>query len=150
MEEPERHTGATTTATPQSTNDPATATIQHNTGTQSILPPRPPKTWRERIFHSLPFYTGPYNVGYLEVELPVDQPRAFSQIKRNHEHALQLDTVLFSIYYPSNVDPTTGARVPWLPRPRVPTWYVRHRPALQKSAPIRDLELFREVSAWWR
>lgn len=91
------------------------------TSKEPVLPLRPPKTWRERIFHSLPYYTGPYNVGYLEVELPAEQPQTFSRIKRNSRHALQLDTVLFSVYYPTNADPKTGARVPWLPRPRVPT-----------------------------
>ncbi|KAF3762254.1 hypothetical protein M406DRAFT_217998, partial [Cryphonectria parasitica EP155] len=85
------------------------------------LSSRPPVTWRERIFHSLPYYTGPYSVGYLELELPAERPRTFSRIKRDSRHALQLDTVLFSIYYPTNVDPSSGARVLWLPRPRVPT-----------------------------
>lgn len=100
-----------------------TQTQQATVAQEPVLPPRrPPKTWRERIFHSLPDYTGPYNVGYLEVELPAEQPRTFSKIKRHGQHALQLETVLFSIYYPTNDDPKAGARVPWLPRPRVPTW----------------------------
>lgn len=67
-------------------------------------PPRLPKTWRERIFHSLSSYTGPYSVGYLEVELPVDKAsQAFAprKYKRYDKHALQLETVLFSIYYPT-------------------------------------------------
>lgn len=82
--------------------------------------PNPRKTWRERVFHALPCYTGPYSVGYLEAELPVDEPRSFSRIKREKRPALQLDTVLFSVYYPT--DPgQAAARVPWLPRPRVPT-----------------------------
>ncbi|KAK2596946.1 hypothetical protein N8I77_012826 [Diaporthe amygdali] len=88
---------------------------------QPVVPPPPPKTWRERIFHALPYYTGPYSVGYMEVELPVDEPRTFSRIKREHRPALQLDTVLFSVYYPTNADPAAEHRVPWLPRPRVPT-----------------------------
>lgn len=107
MEEQERQTAQTQTA--------------QSTSKEPVLPLRPPKTWRERIFHSLPYYTGPYNVGYLEVELPAEQPQTFSRIKRNSRHALQLDTVLFSIYYPTNADPKGGARVPWLPRPRIPT-----------------------------
>ncbi|KAI3399982.1 hypothetical protein diail_5138 [Diaporthe ilicicola] len=84
-------------------------------------PPPPPRTWRERVFHALPYYTGPYSVGYLEIELPVDEPRSFSRIKREHRPALQLDTVLFSVYYPTNGDPAAEHRVLWLPRPRGPT-----------------------------
>jgi len=86
-------------------------------------PPPPPRTWREHISHELPHYSGPYNVGYLEMELPAIKPKAFSHIKRDHKHALQLDTVLFSLYYPTNDDPTadTHGAPTWLPRPRVPT-----------------------------
>lgn len=81
--------------------------------------PKPPKTWRERVFHALPCYTGPYSVGYLEAELPVDEPRSFSRIKRGNRPALQLETVLFSIYYPTTPGQAVGhPRVPWLPRPR--------------------------------
>lgn len=84
--------------------------------------PHPPKTWRERVFHALPCYTGPYSVGYLEAEIPVDDPRSFSRIKRESRPALQLDTVLFSAYYPTDPGQVAGrTRVPWLPRPRVPT-----------------------------
>lgn len=84
--------------------------------------PQPPKTWRERVFHALPCYTGPYSVGYLEAELPVDEPRPFSHIERENRPALQLDTVLFSVYYPTDPGQAEGlSRVPWLPRPRVPT-----------------------------
>ncbi|KAK3939698.1 platelet-activating factor acetylhydrolase [Diplogelasinospora grovesii] len=84
--------------------------------------PQPPKSIRERFLHTLPPYTGPYNVGFLEIELPARDPRPFSHIKRNHEYALKLDTVLFSVYYPcTRPDTKTSSRVPWLPRPRVPT-----------------------------
>lgn len=90
-------------------------------GKQPIVPPHPPKTLRERIVHTLPYYTGPYSVGYLEIELPAEKPRTFSRIKPEKQHALQLDTVLFSTYYPTNADPKAEHRPPWLPRPRVPT-----------------------------
>ncbi|KUI57115.1 Platelet-activating factor acetylhydrolase 2, cytoplasmic [Cytospora mali] len=88
---------------------------------QPILPPHPPKTWRENLVHTLPYYTGPYSVGYLEIELPAENPRTFSHIRRDNRHALQLDTVLFSVFYPTNADPKAEHRPPWLPRPRVPT-----------------------------
>lgn len=93
-------------------------------GKESNPSANPPKTWRERVFHALPCYTGPYSVGYLEAELPVDEPRSFSRIKRENRPALQLDTVLFSVYYPTDPGQEAAAghpRVPWLPRPRVPT-----------------------------
>ncbi|GAB1310846.1 hypothetical protein MFIFM68171_01056 [Madurella fahalii] len=66
--------------------------------------PPPTKTLRERLLHSLPPYSGPYNVGFLEIELPAREPRHFSHIKRNNEYALKLDTVLFAVYYPCDLE----------------------------------------------
>ncbi|KAM7192269.1 platelet-activating factor acetylhydrolase [Rhypophila sp. PSN 637] len=99
--------------------------------------PRPKQTWRESIFHSLPPYTGPYPVGYLEIEVPAREPRHFSEIKRNHQYALKLDTVLFSVYYPCESEEHRKERIAkekgttpplsslprplWLPRPRIET-----------------------------
>lgn len=83
--------------------------------------PRPPKAIRERFLHTLPPYTGPYQVGFIEIEVPAREPRHFSHIKRNHEPALKLETVLFSIYYPCDLDSKTLPRVPWLARPRLET-----------------------------
>ncbi|KAK1991006.1 platelet-activating factor acetylhydrolase [Colletotrichum falcatum] len=60
----------------------------------------PPKTFRERFFHSLPYYTGPYGVGFLEIEAPVRHPRVFSELRRDNVPLLRLDTVLFAVYYP--------------------------------------------------
>jgi platelet-activating factor acetylhydrolase len=83
--------------------------------------PGPPKTLRQRFLHSLPHYPGPYNVGYMEIEAPAREPRTFSHIRRNHEPALKMDTVLFSIYYPCEQEPDRGVShdtVNWLPRPR--------------------------------
>jgi platelet-activating factor acetylhydrolase len=68
--------------------------------------PKPPKrSPRDHVQHALPLYTGPYQVGFLELELPARHPRAFaSHIKRNNEFALKLDTVLFAVYYPADLD----------------------------------------------
>jgi len=93
------------------------------------LPPgkAPPRTFRERVFHALPAYSGPYSVGTMEIEIPVRSPRAFSHIKRNHNHALRIDTVLFSMYYPCELEGYSKSgggkpsRATWLPRPRVLT-----------------------------
>ncbi|KAI0881523.1 platelet-activating factor acetylhydrolase, isoform II-domain-containing protein [Annulohypoxylon maeteangense] len=87
----------------------------------------PPRTFRERLFHALPDYVGPYSVGVMEIEMPVREPRTFSRIKRNHMHALRMDTVLFTIFYPcdaSSYVPDKGkmpSKATWLPRPRALT-----------------------------
>ncbi|KAK8026387.1 Platelet-activating factor acetylhydrolase [Apiospora marii] len=62
-----------------------------------------PKLTRDHIFHSLPPYSGRHNVGYMEIEVPVEKPRHFSDIQRDGDYALRLDTVLFAIYYPSDL-----------------------------------------------
>src|SRR3954468_23511004 len=63
---------------------------------------RPPNTLREKIIqHPLPYYSGPYSVGMMDIEVPAREPRHFSDIKRDHKYLLQLDTVLMSIWYPS-------------------------------------------------
>lgn len=90
---------------------------------------RPPAGLREKILKTpLPYYSGPYSVGFLDIEVPVRKPRTFGSIKRNHRHLLELETVLFSVYYPSAFGSGSGAspegrkkwsRATWLPRPRV-------------------------------
>jgi platelet-activating factor acetylhydrolase len=90
---------------------------------------RQPSGFRENILQTpLPYYSGPYSVGMMDVEVPVREPRSFSDIKRNHRHLLELDTVLFTIYYPSEFGSGEGnspegekkwSRPTWLPRPRI-------------------------------
>ncbi|KAH7375231.1 platelet-activating factor acetylhydrolase [Plectosphaerella cucumerina] len=88
---------------------------------------RPPKTLRERIFHVLPYYTGPHAVGYCEIESPVRHPGVVSELRRNNAPLLRLDTVLFGLYYPCEPrgNDKAGRKAPsrasWLPRPRVAT-----------------------------
>ncbi|KAK2747485.1 phospholipase a2 [Colletotrichum kahawae] len=60
----------------------------------------PPKTIRERFLHTLPYYTGPYGVGFLEIEAPARRPRTVSQLRRDNVPLLRLDTVLFAVFYP--------------------------------------------------
>lgn len=92
---------------------------------------RPPNSLRDKLpLHGhLPKYSGPYQVGVIDLEIPVREPKHFSPIKRNHRHALILETVLFTIYYPAHVDTPNDARIQkaqskhnarptWLPRPR--------------------------------
>jgi platelet-activating factor acetylhydrolase len=90
---------------------------------------RPPTGFREKLTSSpLPFYSGPYSVGMMDIEVPARHPRTFSNIKRNHKHLLRLETVLFSVYYPSGFGSGQGkspegekkwSRATWLPRPRI-------------------------------
>jgi platelet-activating factor acetylhydrolase len=90
---------------------------------------RPPAGMREKILTTpLPHYSGPYGVGFMDIEVPVREPRTFSEIKRDHRHLLQLETVLFSVFYPSGFGSGSGpspegkkkwGRATWLPRPRV-------------------------------
>ncbi|KAI0137556.1 platelet-activating factor acetylhydrolase [Hypoxylon sp. NC0597] len=87
----------------------------------------PPREFKERLFHTLPDYAGPYSVGMMEIEMPVREPRTFSHIKRNHMHALRMDTVLFSIFYPCDASSYASnnrgkpSKATWLPRPRTST-----------------------------
>lgn len=92
---------------------------------------RPPDSARDKIpFHGrLPKYAGPYEVGVLDLEIPAENPRHFSDIKRKHRHALVLETVLVTIYYPARLGTATDPRIQkahskhngrptWIPRPR--------------------------------
>ncbi|KAI1138189.1 platelet-activating factor acetylhydrolase [Hypoxylon sp. FL0543] len=97
-------------------------------GSQRRRPgPSPPRRFKERLFHTLPDYAGPYSVGIMEIEVPVREPRTFSRIKRNHMHALRMDTVLFSIFYPCDASSYASnkkgkpSKATWLPRPRALT-----------------------------
>jgi platelet-activating factor acetylhydrolase len=90
---------------------------------------RPPSGFREHILRTpLPYYSGPYSVGMMDIEVPAREPRYFSDIKRDHQHLLELETVLFTVFYPSGFGSGQGkspegenkwSRPTWLPRPRV-------------------------------
>ncbi|KAG6027681.1 hypothetical protein E4U41_000866 [Claviceps citrina] len=89
----------------------------------------PQKTLRERILHRLPNYTGPYNVGFMDIEVPARNPGPVSNLKRSGKPVLRLDTVLMGIYYPCDLRKTSDAaggvhnlrRVNWMPGPRIAT-----------------------------
>lgn len=75
----------------------------------------------------LPKYSGPYDVGVMEIEVPVESPRSFSHIRRKGEQILTLETVLMAIFYPAAPGAGTGkdpsgrkwSRATWLARPRL-------------------------------
>lgn len=68
----------------------------------------------------LPAYSGPYQVGAVDLEIPVEKPRRISDtlLKDTDKPAFELETVLFTVYYPTE----RGARshLPlhnWVPKP---------------------------------
>lgn len=86
-----------------------------------------PHDLREKLCRSLPRYSGVYSVGIMEMEIPVEEPRTFSNITRHKRHILELETVLFNVYYPSAFGSGSGrdpsglkkwSRATWMPRPR--------------------------------
>jgi platelet-activating factor acetylhydrolase len=89
---------------------------------------RPPISKRDKAFFStLPRYSGSYSVGIMDIEVPVENPRSFSDITRHKYHILKLETVLMTVYYPSGFGSGAGkdpsghkkwSRETWLPRPR--------------------------------
>ncbi|KAJ4358268.1 uncharacterized protein N0V89_002848 [Didymosphaeria variabile] len=94
---------------------------------------RPPQSLRDKLgfLHGhLPASSGPYSVGSMDIEVPVQSPRSISDIKRNGKHILRLETVLFTLYYPAAFGSGMGkapggykkwSRETWLPRPRPET-----------------------------
>lgn len=101
---------------------------------------RPRRSWKSIVFHIValyalicvfrgaPFfasnlprpYTGPYDVGTVDVEVPLIAPRQLSEtaLRASGRPAYVLESVLFSLYYPV----AKGARAAapphlWIPRP---------------------------------
>lgn len=69
---------------------------------------------------SLPTYAGPYGVGLIDIEVPVQSPRNITNttFTSTGQPAFFLQTVLFSLYYP--IAPGTnssGAPHPWIGDP---------------------------------
>jgi platelet-activating factor acetylhydrolase len=88
---------------------------------------RPPQSFRDKLLHTLPKYSGPYSVGCMEIEVPAQNPRQFSNISRHKKPLLKLETILVTVYYPSafgsGEGPAPGghekwSRATWIPRPR--------------------------------
>ena len=73
------------------------------------------------ITHSLPLYTGPHSVSTHDLELPISPISSFSPalLKATHQPALQLNTLLFTLFYPSTHSNGNGKgeRMPWVERP---------------------------------
>lgn len=87
--------------------------------------------------------------------MPARNPRTFSHIRRNHEPALRMDTVLFSVYYPCEKAPAgdpSRHTVPWLPRPRRETAHGYAKflniPALPVTTYMATTSMFTKLPAF--
>ncbi|KAK0701603.1 platelet-activating factor acetylhydrolase, isoform II-domain-containing protein [Lasiosphaeria miniovina] len=75
--------------------------------------------------HPLPKHTGLYAVGAVDIEAPVELARTIdpARFKGCRNKAFELQTVLFTLYYPSAHGTGTGTgsssakRHPWIPKP---------------------------------
>lgn len=77
-------------------------------------------TWQPLFAHNLPGYTGPHGVGAVDMEIPVSDPRVVAQgkFKDTDTDAFQLDTVLFTLYYPASNDATSDKPLHrWISKP---------------------------------
>lgn len=69
------------------------------------------------VSQKLPDYSGPYDVGCVDIEVPVSNPRTFTNFTRKKTPLLQLDTVLMALFYPAelaNVDRKQLKKPRWL------------------------------------
>ena len=64
----------------------------------------------------LPEYTGPHGVGTVDVEVPVRAPRKIHDavFKHGEKPAFELNTVLFTLYYPTARDAKTSNHHYWV------------------------------------
>lgn len=72
------------------------------------------------ISQSLPSYSGPYGVGLVDIEVPVQNPRNITNttFTSNGQPAWFLQTVLFSLYYPIASGTNSSAQPhPWIGDP---------------------------------
>ncbi|KAF7187860.1 Platelet-activating factor acetylhydrolase 2, cytoplasmic [Pseudocercospora fuligena] len=76
--------------------------------------------WSPLFASKLPKYTGPYGVGAIDVEVPVQEPRQVvdAVFRKDRKPAFQLDTVLFTLYYPAKKGVKgSKANHKWFPKP---------------------------------
>ncbi|KAJ9605799.1 hypothetical protein H2200_009648 [Cladophialophora chaetospira] len=90
---------------------------------------RPPTGIRDKVplYGKLPHYTGPYEVGIIDLEVPAKKPDTFSDIKRHGVHALVLETVLMTIYYPAHLNAKYDVPSSALGQRHRPTWLSQPR-----------------------
>lgn len=64
----------------------------------------------------LPSTTGQFNVGTIDIEVPCERQTPDVRNKEG-EHAFEVATVLFSLFYPTNQDAVSKTHHPWIPKP---------------------------------
>jgi platelet-activating factor acetylhydrolase len=74
------------------------------------------------LVHPLPQHTGPYSVGAIDIEAPVSPPRTIheARFKGEDKKAFELETVLFTVYYPAThaaVEASHTKQHTWIPKP---------------------------------
>ncbi|KAG8857646.1 hypothetical protein FRB96_005664 [Tulasnella sp. 330] len=71
------------------------------------------------LSRALPRYTGAYKVGVTDIELPVPR-RTFGNFKHkklsNAEAGLSMETVFFTLFYPSDPNANASGKVVWFPK----------------------------------
>lgn len=76
--------------------------------------------WSPLFASKLPKYTGPHDVGAIDVEVPVQEPRKIADtvFKSDGRPAFELNTVLFTLYYPAEKGVRSSkSNHKWFPRP---------------------------------
>ncbi|KAF2442068.1 PAF-acetylhydrolase family member [Karstenula rhodostoma CBS 690.94] len=76
--------------------------------------------WSPLFASKLPQYTGPHDVGAIDIEVPVEDPRQVVDgvFKADGKPAFQLDTVLFTLYYPAvKGSRSSKPKHKWFPKP---------------------------------
>ncbi|KAF2859442.1 hypothetical protein K470DRAFT_219169 [Piedraia hortae CBS 480.64] len=65
---------------------------------------------------TLPPYPGPYTVGTIDIEVPISEPRLFSNttLKSTNQPAFKLESVLFTLFYPATEDLTPPTHHKWM------------------------------------
>ncbi|KAI0025936.1 PAF acetylhydrolase [Xylariomycetidae sp. FL0641] len=69
--------------------------------------------------HSLPPYSGPYAVGAVDIEAPLESPRLAddARFRASKQNAFELRTVLFTLYYPAERVASRRPLHSWIPKP---------------------------------
>ncbi|KAL5381387.1 hypothetical protein DPSP01_007101 [Paraphaeosphaeria sporulosa] len=76
--------------------------------------------WSPLFASKLPQYTGPHDVGAIDIEVPVEDPRQIVDgvFKSDRKPAFELDTVLFTLYYPAvKGSQSSKPKHKWFPKP---------------------------------
>lgn len=78
--------------------------------------------WQPLLSNKLSGYTGPYRVGALDVEYPLETPRRVSDAKfkskSDGDYAFEVETVLFTLYYPTSHKARSSTdKYYWFPKP---------------------------------